>query len=85
MKKSELDEAEREMARLELDNLERSLEAVWERVFLASLDSAATSSNGWAEDRTEFLINRAELLADAAVQRLRARRMHALRARGVKL
>lgn len=47
---------------------------IWERVFTGALQGAATSTNGWAEDRCEYLLNRAERLADAAVERIRQRR-----------
>jgi hypothetical protein len=54
---------------------------IWEWIFVAALRGAATSTNGWAEDRTEFLLNRAERLADDATKRVLSRREVAKRKR----
>lgn len=52
---------------------------LWERIFIAALRGAATSTNGWDKERTEFILNRAERLADDAVKRVLSRREVAAR------
>ena len=52
-----------------------SEQELWEAIFTAALQGSASPYEGWdPATRVEFLINRATLIADAAVKRCEQRR-----------
>jgi hypothetical protein len=79
-----VDAAERELAELELLHLERYLASKWPDLFL-SLVADCRDHQWWVEEQgDEYVVNRAQRLADVAIERLRAYKLAELRRAGVK-
>ena len=47
---------------------------IWTAAFLAALNGTATNAEAWPEDRTKYILNRAEHIADEATKRVLRRR-----------